>query len=151
MSLVETFCRVCGKMSYTRQSEVLRGRGRYCSWSCSNKGRNLKKKAIEPISEAPTRKVVNQVESSFTLPLEPYNITISKLLNGNVMVFSDTPTHMVAPCMAAAIKTVEHTILAHHMAGVDVLDPLYLKGLEEILHIVCKTPQAEIWGNETDD
>lgn len=102
---------------------------------------------IEP-SEKRTRKHTNQVKESFTLPLKPYNITITTLLNGNTIVFSDTPTDQMTPCGAAAIKTVENTVLSHYLAGVNVLDPNYIDGLDTILRTVCGSPMADIWGYE---
>jgi hypothetical protein len=133
-----------------RFRDLKRGRGRYCSWECSNRGRGritaiVAAATVEKPGHAPT----NQVVESFTLPLKPYNITISKLRNGNTMVFSDTPTAAALPEVAAAYKAIENIVLAHHSAGVKVLSPAYLKGLAEILHLVCRTGAATIWGYET--
>jgi len=145
--MVDGNCLYCGVPVSASENEYKRGRGRYCSVACSNRGRVRSTALVEK----ETRKVTNQVAESFTLPLKPYNITITKLLNGNMMVFSDIPSDNAPPCVAAAVKTVENTVLCHHLAGVNVLEPHYLRGLSDILHMVCKTEAPTIWGYDSDD
>jgi len=150
--MVDRKCLYCGEPVSISENEFRRGRGRYCSVACSNRGRNENTAIVERIKTIQeTRKVTNQVAESFTLPLKPYNITITKLLNGNMMVFSDIPSDNAPPCVAAAVKTVENTVLCHHLAGVNVLEPHYLRGLSDILHMVCKTEAPTIWGYDSDD
>jgi hypothetical protein len=157
MAKVPRNCVVCGKAFSIKPSALKRGRGRCCSPQCagslSAKKYNDTRKVLEAqvvTDLVPTRKLTNQVRESFTLPLKPYNITISKLLNGRMLVFSDTPVSEALPTVAAAYRAVEHTVLEHYVAGVDVMSDAYLKGLALILHRVCKTHEPEIWGYETD-
>lgn len=144
MPKVARSCPVCDKPFWIRESELKRGRGRYCSFSCSNRARAAKTTEIVPTFS-------NQVETSFEIPLEPYNFVISKLRNGVVIVLSDIPYEKATPCAAAVLKAMEQLILAHHVAGLDVLDRFYIKGLKDILDVVSFTSVAESWGWDTNE
>jgi len=157
MPKVPRNCAVCGKSFSIKPSALKRGRGRCCSPQCA--GAFSAKKYTETrrvvvaslVSDVAPARRVNQVKETFTLPIKPYNITISKMLNGSVMIFSDVPVSEALPTVAAAYRAVENTVLEHFVAGVDVMDFSYLKGLEAILYRVCRTPDPEIWGYNTDD
>lgn len=95
-----------------------------------------------------TRKLENQVVESFTACK---HFTISKLQNGATLAFHNSISYTgMPPVHAAALKTLTHTIVCHHLAGVDINADAYIAGVELVLQSL-RQGAAEIWGYEHGD
>ena len=98
--------------------------------------------------EKETHKLANQVVESFTACR---HFTISKMTTGATIIFANKINYSsLPPIHAAALKTLEQTIICHHLMGVNISDDGYVKGVDLVMQALNQGA-AETWGYENAD